>query len=210
MAIQIRYKEAEGELFGQSKMWGCADLPRGCMYPEVKWVNEDGMACADPMTFVCQIKLQDIAAYDRERLLPHTGMLYFFADIDYFLGNLEADSPGMGQWDRDRYCMLYAPETEHLDTHRIVGEDGQPYGIPAHELSFSLCGEPNDGYKLLGKPYLQEVEEEYPNHLSLLQLDCNDDWHLQFYDCGMLNFLITPEDLATRKWEQAICHLHSF
>ena len=42
MAIQTIYKEAEGELFGQSKMWGCADLPRGCMYPEVKWVDEDG------------------------------------------------------------------------------------------------------------------------------------------------------------------------
>ena len=80
-----------------SKLWGCADLPHGCRYPEVEWVNEDGMTCADPMTFVCQIRLQDIAAYDSENLLPHTGMLYFFADIDYFLGNLEADSPGMGQ-----------------------------------------------------------------------------------------------------------------
>lgn len=120
MAIEIRYKEAEGELFGMSKLWGCADLPHGCNYPEVEWVDEDGMTCADPMTFICQIRLQDIAAYDSENLFPHTGMLYFFADIDYFLGNLEADSPGMGQWDKDRYCVLYAPETERLDTHRIV------------------------------------------------------------------------------------------
>ena len=210
MAIEIRYKEAEGELFGMSKLWGCADLPHGCNYPEVEWVNEDGMTCADPMTFICQIRLQDIAAYDSKNLLPHTGMLYFFADIDYFLGNLEADSPGMGQWDKDRYRVLYAPETEHLDTHRIVCEDGTAFGLPAQELSFVPCEERADGFKLLGKPYFEETEEEYPHYISLLQLDCNDDWRLQFYDCGMLNFLITPEDLAARKWEQAICHLHSF
>ena len=173
-------------------------------------MDEDGMTCADPMTFICQIRLQDIAAYDSKNLLPHTGMLYFFADIDYFLGNLEADSPGMGQWDKDRYCVLYASETEHLDTHRIVCEDGTAFGLPAQELSFVPCEERADGFKLLGKPYFKETEEEYPHYISLLQLDCNDDWRLQFYDCGMLNFLITPEDLAARKWEQAICHLHSF
>ena len=136
-----------------SKLWGCADLPHGCNYPEVEWVDEDGMTCADPMTFICQIRLQDIAAYDSENLLPHTGMLYFFADIDYFLGNLEADSPGMGQWDKDRFCVLYAPETEHLDTHRIVREDGTTFGLPAQELSFVHCEERADGFKLLGKPY---------------------------------------------------------
>ena len=156
MAIEIRYKEAEGELFGMSKLWGCADLPHGCNYPEVEWVNEDGMTCADPMTFICQIRLQDIAAYDSENLLPHTGMLYFFADIDYFLGNLEADSPGMGQWDKDRFCVLYAPETEHLDTHRIVREDGTTFGLPAQELSFVHCEERADGFKLLGKPGYQK------------------------------------------------------
>lgn len=71
MAIEIRYKEAEGELFGMSKLWGCADLPHGCRYPEVEWVDEDGMTCADPMRFICQIRLQDIAAYDSENLF-HT------------------------------------------------------------------------------------------------------------------------------------------
>ena len=161
MAIEIRYKEAEGELFGMSKLWGCADLPHGCRYPEVEWVDEDGMTCADPMRFICQIRLQDIAAYDSENLLPHTGMLYFFADIDYFLGNLEADSPGMGQWDKDRYRVLYAPDTEHLDTHRIVCEDRTVFGLPAQELSFVHSEERADGFKLLGKPYFEETEEEY-------------------------------------------------
>ena len=108
MAIEIRYKEAKGELFGMSKLWGCADLPHGCRYPEVEWVNEDGMTCADPMTFICQIRLQDIAAYDSKNLLPHTGMLYFFADIDYFLGIWRLTLLG---WDNGTrtgtaFCML--------------------------------------------------------------------------------------------------------
>ena len=31
----------------------------------------------------------------------------------------------------------------------------------------------------------------------------------RFFDCGMLNFLILPEDLAARRWNQVKVYLHS-
>lgn len=61
----------ESELaIGASKIGGTPDLPPGRAWPE--W--EDGT----PFLFIAQINLSEIAAYDREGALPHTGMLYFF------------------------------------------------------------------------------------------------------------------------------------
>ena len=31
----------------------------------------------------------------------------------------------------------------------------------------------------------------------------------RFFDCGMLNFLISPADLAARRWDGVRCYLHS-
>jgi uncharacterized protein YwqG len=60
----------ESELaIGASKIGGTPDLPPGMMWPEWK---ED-----EPFLFIAQINLSEIAAYDREGALPHTGMLYF-------------------------------------------------------------------------------------------------------------------------------------
>ena len=48
-----------------------------------------------------------------------------------------------------------------------------------------------------------------PGMINLLQIDENDDWGLRFFDCGMLNFLITPADLAARRWSAVRCYLTS-
>ena len=57
---------------------------------------------------------------------------------------------------------------------------------------------------------LDEVREQQPGMISLLQVDEDDRWHLVFYDCGMLNFLISPQDLWERRWDKVQCHLFSF
>ena len=72
------------ELFGKSKWWGAPDLPAGSPYPVVP-MGDTPEDC-EPLTFLCQIRCEDLAEVDAEGLLPHEGMLYFFAAIDYFLG----------------------------------------------------------------------------------------------------------------------------
>ena len=202
MAIRLIFNEAEKELTGHSKMWGCPDLPDSLDYPEVS-VNDDGELVDDPMTFICQIRLEDIAALDNEGILPHKGMLYFFASLDYFLGHTDTFAfPGMGQWDDRFFKVLYSESCENLHTHRIVFEDGSEYGLKAREISFEECPDKEDGFKLLGRPYFDEIEEQYPDWTLLLQLDCCDEWNLQFYDCGMLCFLKNGKEIK--------CYLHSF
>ena len=205
MAIRIDLAKTVKPLFCESKWWGDPDMPADMEYPMMKVEGDEDY----PLTFVCQIRCEDIAALDPEGLLPHDGMLYFFADIDYFLGNLDAPSPGMGIWDTDHFRVLYSPDTTDLHTHKIVDEDGQPIGLPPEEITFSECNDKEYGFKMLGKPFFDEIEEQYGDWISLLQIDCDDDWQLQFYDCGMLCFMISPQDLAALRFDKAECYLHS-
>lgn len=202
MAIRLNFNKADRDLTGCSKMWGCPDLPDTLDYPEVA-VNDDGELVDDPMTFICQIRLEDIAPYDPQNRLPHEGMLYFFGCLDYFMGNLDAlAQPGMGEWDERYFKVLYSPTCNNLHTHRIVYDDGTEFGLEAEQITFSECHDKEEGFKLLGKPYLDEIEEQYEGWTSLLQIDEEDDWGLRFYDCGMLCFVMKDKEIK--------CYLHSF
>lgn len=209
--IKIETHPADSPLFGQSKWWGQPDMPEALDYPEVTMVDDGGEEYQDPLTFVCQLRCSDLAPHDPEGLLPHEGMLYFFAALDYFFGNYDtADSPGLGLWPEKYFRVLYSPTCNQLHTHSIVYGDGAPFGLPAEAITFSPCREAGDGLRLLGRPWLDEVCEQMPGMVSLLQVDEDDRWHLVFYDCGMLHFLISPDDLARRRWDKVQCHLFSF
>ena len=210
MAIGIHFGPASGEeLFGRSKWWGFPDMPEDLDYPEVPVLEEDD-EYDDPLTFICQIRCEELAPFDPKCVLPHEGMLYFFAALDYFLGNFDAAlSPGMGEWEAPFFKVMYSPTCDNLHTHSVLYEDGSNACLPAQPLSFSAVGPMDDGFRLLGRPFYEEVKEDMPGMISLLQLDGDDDWGLVFYDCGMLNFLISHADLAARRWDAVRCYLYS-
>lgn len=212
MIIKLKTQPVSDDnpLFRQSKWWGHPDMPEELDYPEVTVVGEGGEEYGDPLTFVCQIRCEDIAALDQEGLLPHAGMLYFFAALDYFLGDLNSPAyPGMGQWQKKYFKVLYSPTCDNLHTHSIVFDDGTPATLPAEAVTFTAADESDDGIRLLGRPYIEEVRQAMPGMLSLLQIDESDRWSLIFHDCGMLNFLIAPEHLRQRQWEKVACYLFS-
>lgn len=209
MSIRLRFTSPAPVPVGHSKWWGAPDLPKGWPYPIVP-CTDDGDSWDEPLTFLCQIRCQDIAALDPEGLLPHEGMLYFFAAIDYFIG---LDSPihtPLGEWERPNVRVVYAPSCDDLEPYEMHYDDGSDVFFPPQALSFEPCDAHADGFKLLGKPYLEEVCEQYPDAVSLLQLDEEESWNLRFYDCGMLHLLISPQDLAARRWPYVFGHLFSF
>lgn len=208
--IRIETMPTENLLTGRSKWWGEADMPEWMDYPEMM-VTEVGDTWKEPLTFVCQIRCEELAALDAEGFMPHEGMLYFFAAIDYFLGDIDTPTyPGMGLWPKDYFRVLYSPSCDNLHTHHVVDEDGEPANLPAEDIRFSKCSDSCDGIRLLGFPYIKDVRVDMPDSISLLQMDECDRWHLNFHDCGTLNFLITPEDLRTRRWDKTECYLFSF
>lgn len=217
-AIKINYSPADGDaLTGQSKWWGSADLPEDMDYPFIPYDDGDD----DPMTFICQIRCADLAEADSEGLLPHVGMLYFFADIDRYVGALHNDDEdfydedsygfnGMGEWDPEAFRVLYSPTEEGLHTHDVTDCEGQPYGLPAERLDFEALEHAETlDTKLLGMPFEVEVQQEYPGYINLLQVWEEDRWGFFMYDCGILSFLIKPEDLKARLFDRVVVYLHS-
>src|SRR5690242_1535816 len=62
----------EAELpIGHSKIGGRPDLPDGISWP---------LANHNPLEFIAQIRLNDVQAYDIEKCLPQSGILYCFYD----------------------------------------------------------------------------------------------------------------------------------
>ena len=206
MAIGIQTHRTAEDLSGKSHWWGFPDLPEGIAYPARGEADEDGLE--DLLTFICQIRLEDIAAFDRENLLPHKGMLYFFADLDYFLGDLEAEAQHLGFWDSDSFRVIYSPETDNLHTHRVQWEDGSDACQVLEAITFSEAAGNSYGHRLLGIPYYEETAHEAPGHISLLQIDEDDSWGLRLYDLGNLNFLISPAALAALDFTKAQLYFH--
>ena len=207
--IKIKTEPSEDVLYGESKWWGFPDLPDELDWPTVK-ADDDGEEFDDPLTFICQIKCADLAPFDPEGLLPHEGMLYFFGALDYFLGDMDAfTAPGMGEWPSEYFRVLYSPVSEGLNTHTLFyDEEDEIPACPAPErIVFSNEGESFTW--LLGEAFAEEAREALPGYVSLLQIDENDDWGLRFFDCGMLNFMIKPADLAARRFDKVKAWLYS-
>ena len=117
MAIRINTRVTDGNLKGLSHWWGAPDLPEGMAYPCINVKDEDGGTYPEPLTFVCQIRCADIAELDPEGLLPHRGMLYFFAPIDYFLGD---DGSPLDY--HDSPAVLYTEQEDGLRPYELCWE----------------------------------------------------------------------------------------
>ena len=117
--IKLSTENTFDGLFGQSKWWGEPDMPETLCYPEVSVTDEDGETYDDPLTFICQLRCDELAPFDTQGLLPRQGMLWFFAALDYFLGNIDTPSyPGMGVWQRQHFRVLYAEDISTLHTQQ--------------------------------------------------------------------------------------------
>ena len=201
MAIKININPTSEDLAGKSHWWGFPDMPETFEWP----CNADG----DLLTFICQICLEDIAELDPECKLPHKGMLWFFADLDYFLGNLDAPCGGSGEWSPETFQVLYNEDCSDLLTHEYYWEDGEPAALAAEEMTFEEASETDFGFKLLGMPAMTEgYENENEGLMSLLQLDEEERWRLRFFDCGTVNFMI-PAERPNDDFSNATFVLHS-
>lgn len=150
MAIKITTSLTECSLQGKSHWWGFPDLPDGVEFPLLQDNDDDYDGEGELlMTFICQIKLDEIAGYDEENLLPHKGMLYFFADLDYFLGDMEAPAEGLGFWPQEAFKVIYTSEDKNFNTHIILNEDGEAACLCDEAICFKTTADFDYGHKLL-------------------------------------------------------------
>ncbi len=61
-----------------SKIGGKPFLPKDFAWPYFEGDSYDDGWGNRPLSFICQINLDEVRAYDKEKLLPEKGMMYFF------------------------------------------------------------------------------------------------------------------------------------
>lgn len=169
--------------------WGFAAMPDGIAYP---YRGED-----NPMTLIAQLHLGE-------------GLLYVFADLDYWFGIAEAESGPIGEWPATFFSVRYAPTRNDLHEHEIRHENGTS-AVPAAEPLAAPTSRGEESYVLHAPTLWQdELAQDYPGYQVLLQLDESDHHGLRFYDCGTLFFLIRPEDLKAHRFDRVRCVLYSY
>ena len=195
-----------------SRFWGNPDLPTGYEYPA--YLDDTG----EPIEyqFVCQINMGEIAPYDIENILPHKGLLSFFAKIDHYLGDYDVKSSISGYVSSpEDVRVLFFPdvgqpgECAGFDEMILVDDDDRE--INPRELTIDFTIRPSDQtediHALLADPIYREWSEwehPYDDWITILQVDSfsGEDFNLNFMDVGVLDFIISPEDLLSCRFDR--------
>ena len=211
--IKLERVGADEELeLGASHFFGFPDVPRGFEFP----CTEDECDLA----FVAQLRLRDVPARVRTAAhLPADGLLLFFADVDYCLGDADADPPPTTLQPRDRTRVFLVPAEQiapgTLLRGTIVDSDGNPCCLPAHRAIFVERGGENSSndedkdeeedagaekHQLFGEPEDMPYEDYGPGVAGfrlLLQVDSCEgpDFCAMFGDEGLYTFIIDPAAL---------------
>ena len=206
MAIKLTLNQSERVLFCGSKWWGDPDMPENMQYPTIE-VTEDGETYDYPLTFVCQINCEDLAAFDKEGLLPHEGMLYFFAAIDKWIGYDSPTENGLGEWSKGHFVVKYAKSInfETFQSCMLVDDDDQTLTEHELEICFEECADDEKCIRMLGVPTSGEVSSKYSGLVNLLQIVRDGELDVEFE--GELNLMMKPSDLHYGNWKKTLVHL---
>lgn len=187
-----------------SRFFGSPALPKGFPYPFYKDQDDEDM----PYCFVGQINLTDLARFAPENPLPHKGLLSFFAKIDTYMGDDVPVTPVSGYIsDANAVKVFYFPDCSNMEEIKVLDCDGELYYPAAFPVEFS--NEPSadgDDHALFAYPTHRQWEawdHPYEDWIILLQMDSfeGEDFDLNFMDCGVLDFLISPEALSNASFD---------
>ena len=135
----------------RSKIGGRPAVPAGFVWPRFESENFEGETANRPLSFLCQINLEEASAYDRENLLPKTGMLLFFYEQ-------ESEKWGFDPADNGCARVYYFEHVSELDTAEFPEDLQVQYRVKEYDLSFTAL----DSY-----PSYEELE---------LHSDVDCDW----------------------------------
>ena len=106
---------------GASKFGGCPDVPADFVWPYYEGETFDGIKKNRPLSFLAQINCAQAAAYDTEKKLPETGMLYFFYDLETQCWGYDPDHKGCAKviWSESGELAPAVFPEDLADTYRL-------------------------------------------------------------------------------------------
>lgn len=139
-------KAKKGGSVYRSKFGGKPAVPAGFEWPRFDAENYDGETANRPLSFLCQINLEEISAYDKENLLPKTGLLLFFYEQESMRWGFDPEDAGCSR-------VFYFEDVSQLAEADLPDDMKDEYKVKEYDLSFS-------------------AKDSYP---SFEELDCHSD-----------------------------------
>ncbi len=186
---------------GASQIGGEPSLPKGTKWP---------MKGAQAMAFLAQIRLEEVAAFDDEKLLPPNGLLSFFLageTVKVFHHSVKdlvvVDPPGKSKARRalrlsaTSELTLPPPHGHHLEALQLNADERARWD---KKISVKKSGV---FHRMLGHPDLDRALPFEGDTVLLLQLDSDGKDGLRFGDGERLGVYISREALAARAFGKA-------
>ena len=168
---------------GESKLFGNPDVWDGFIWPSVR---ENGAEY--DLTFMCQINCEQASAFDESGILPKTGILYFFYDLDTM-----PEVPD----EKSARVLWYNGELSALHEMILTDEDGNSLAFSEQKIDFEASdADEKSSHLLLGD--MTQSCDFINNRLPLLRIGSleTEDAEIRFQDNGALCFYIEKEKLG--------------
>lgn len=160
--IVLDFSENEVKEYS-SKIGGKPFLPKDFNWPTYKSYEDN---ITRPLSFFCQINLEEVSKYDLDNLLPKSGMLYFFYECESMTWGFDPKDNGAAR-------VFYYKETEGFIS--IDLPDDLENIIPELAIIFSN----RNSYPMFEEfEYYDNLEcdfEDYDNSLESLGVNLNED-----------------------------------
>ena len=182
--IKLKISKPKDKLpAGSSKLFGNPDVWDGFIWPSVP---ENGAEY--DLTFMCQISCKHASAFDESGILPKTGILYFFYDLDTM-----PEAPD----EKSARVLWYNGELFDLHEMILTDEEGNSLAFSEQKIDFEAAdADEKSSHLLLGD--MTQSCDFINNRLPLLRIGSleTEDAEIRFKDDGWLCFYIEKEKLG--------------
>lgn len=182
--IKLKISKPKDKLFpGTSKLFGNPDVWDGFEWP---YIEENGEKY--DLTFMCQIDCAKAEGFDESGLLPKTGILYFFYDLDTMPEMLNS---------RSARVLWYNGELSALHEMILTDEDGNSLSFSEQKIDFDTADAGRKTSHLLLGDMTQSCDF-IKDYLPLLRIGSfeTEDAEICFNGNGSLCFYIEKEKLV--------------
>lgn len=137
--IRLSYQETKETLpICSSKIGGKPAVPADFQWPEFTAESYDGITKSRPLSFMAQIRLEEVASYDTEGILPKKGVLSFFYEQMSMLWGYDPKHKGCARvyYFSDETELVAMDIPEDLEKDAVIPELAVTWekhiSLPAH------------------------------------------------------------------------------
>ena len=178
---------------GESKLFGNPDVWDGFIWPSVR---ENGAEY--DLTFMCQINCEQASAFDESGILPKTGILYFFYDLDTM-----PEAPD----EKSARVLWYNGELFDLHEMILTDEEGNSLAFSEQKIDFEAADADEKSSHLLLGDIASDAVGDYDcikEQIPLLRIGSfeTEDAEIRFKGNGWLCFYIEEEKLGAHDFSE--------